>query len=61
MINVRDGWSDCCILNTEDINFTMMNDICINKLVLYVLPLLYINKYGNTDAIMLQTFPPSVI
>ncbi len=27
MIDVRDGWGSCSILNTEDVNF-IINDIC---------------------------------
>ncbi len=29
MIDVRDGWGSCSILNTEDVNF-INSDICIN-------------------------------
>ncbi len=29
MINVRDGWRSCSILNTEDVNF-IINNICTN-------------------------------
>ncbi len=29
MIDLRDGWGSCAILNKEDVNF-MINDICTN-------------------------------
>ncbi len=31
MIDVRDGWGSCSILNTEDVNI-IINDICTNDL-----------------------------
>ncbi len=29
MIDVRDGWGSCSILNSEDVNF-IINDFCTN-------------------------------
>ncbi len=43
-IDVKGGLGSCAILNTEYVNF-IINDICTNHLLLYVLPFLYKNVW----------------